>query len=203
MSYVKICGITSVDDAKLALDAGANAIGMVFAKSPRQVNMKTAAKIVKAAGPWVATVGVFVNEAPEVVIRTAAECGLTAVQLHGEEDSSYTKRLAAFKVIKAFRVGDSFDWKRLKPYHSDAFLFDTLVEGLFGGTGRTFAWEILKERKFDRPFIVAGGLNPKNVAKLVRTLHPYGVDVSSGVEKAPGKKDPKLVKEFIKNAQAV
>ncbi len=201
MVRVKICGITNVDDAKTALDCGADALGFVFAESPRKVVVEEAKKIVKAIGPWVGTVGVFVNEKIENVLRTAAECKLSCIQLHGDEDPAYVKKISGYKVIKTFRVGDAFDWGRIKDYDADAFLFDAKVEGKFGGTGKSFDWGILKSKKFDRPVIISGGLNADNVKEAVRALAPYGVEASSGVEKIPGKKDPRLVGEFIKNAK--
>ena len=201
MVKVKVCGITNLKDAQAALEAGADALGFVFAASPRKVTTAQASKIVKALGPWVATVGVFVNETPESMIRTASECGLSCIQLHGDENPLLTKKLSSFKVIKVFRVDERFKQSVMDRYDADAFLLDTKTKDLFGGSGKTFDWKLLDPKKIRRPFILSGGLHPKNVRRAVRALKPYGVDVSSGVERFPGKKDQKLMKEFIQNAK--
>ena len=201
MVKVKVCGITNLKDAQAALEAGADALGFVFAASPRKVTTAQASKIVKALGPWVATVGVFVNETPESMIRTASECGLSCIQLHGDENPLLTKKLSSFKVIKVFRVDERFKQSVMDRYDADAFLLDTRAKDLFGGSGKTFDWKIIDPKKIRRPFILSGGLNPKNVRQAVRALKPYGVDVSSGVERTPDEKDPQRVKEFIKNAK--
>ena len=203
MVRVKICGITNVRDAEAALALGADAIGLVFARSPRKISIKEAQKITAAVGPWITTVGVFVNADVESLLGIAKACRLYAVQLHGDETPSYIKRLAGYKVVKAVRVADASDLKGLDAYKTDALLFDTKVTGRFGGSGKSFDWRILKLRKMNRLFIVSGGLDPKNVGEAVRILSPYGVDVSSGVEKAPGKKDHALLKEFIRNAKKI
>ncbi len=201
MTRVKICGITNQGDAEHAVRCGADALGFIFAKSPRRIRVSEAKKIVRSLGPWVATVGIFVNEKPKEVLRIARECCLTAVQLHGDEDPRYLKSLGGLRSIKAFRVGEDFDAKCLNKFPADAFLFDSKVAGAPGGTGRRFDWEILKLELPEKPFIISGGLDPENVREAVRFFAPYGVDVSSGVESAPGKKDPKRVKEFIVNAK--
>ena len=202
MLRVKICGITTVSDARAALDLGADAIGVVFAESPRRVSIKEAAKISRAVGPWAALVGVFVKESPAFIRRVARECGLSAIQLHNDWTPGELKEFETVKVIKTFRVDSHFNATRLKNYHAaDAFLFDTKIDGRMGGTGKTFDWKILKKIAFKKPVIISGGLNPGNVSKAVRFFKPYGVDVSSGVEKSPGKKDLRLVREFIRIAK--
>ena len=201
MTLVKICGITNVKDALMAVTAGADAIGLVFAASPRRVSVEQAAEITTAVGPWVSTVGVFVNESADNIRRIAAKCRLNAVQLHGDEDAAVAKALEGYKIIKAFRIGAASDLKGINNFPADAFLFDSKVSGKFGGSGQTFDWKMIKENKISKPFIISGGLNPKNVAGAVKTLNPYGVEASSGVEKSPGQKDGKLLKEFIKNAK--
>ncbi len=202
MVRVKICGITNLEDAGAALDFGADALGFVFAESPRQVSQTTAKKIITKLGPWICAVGVFVNEKPGSILKIASECGLSAIQLHGNETSTDSRRLSAYKIIKTFHVDEALDWKRLDGYPADAYLLDTKVKGRLGGTGKTFQWDLLKNRTLRKPFILSGGLHPKNVREAIQRLSPYGVDVSSGVEKAPGKKDRKLMKEFIQNAKA-
>lgn len=204
MVRVKICGITNLKDAQVAAASGADALGFVFAKSPRRVTTAQARKIVSAVGPWVATVGVFVNERPARIRRIASECGLSAVQLHGGETRADVRALKGLRVIKAFRVGPGFNTAALKDHPADAFLFDAKVPGQYGGTGRKFDWMILKKiRGLRKPVIVSGGLTPGNVAAAVRYLKPYGVESSSGVERRPGKKDAKLVQDFIHNAKKI
>jgi len=202
---VKICGITRVEDARNALLCGADAIGLVFTESPRRVSVKTARRIVRSVGPWICSVGVFVDEKIEHLRKIVSKCGLNAVQLHGGEDAAYLKRLRSLncKIIKAFRVKSEEDLSALAGMDADAFLFDAKVQGKFGGTGLSFDWNILKSRRIKRPVILSGGLCPANVKEAVDLLSPYGVDVSSGVEASPGRKDPKLVREFIRNAKRI
>lgn len=199
---VKVCGITNVRDAAGAAEAGADAIGFVFAQSPRRVTPAAAKKIAASVSPDVEKIGVFVNEKPSVIRRIARQCGLAAVQLHGDETPADVRALKDLHVLKAFRVDGSFDARVLKKYGAaKAFLFDTKARGAYGGTGKTFDWKILKRAAVKKPVVLSGGLNPKNVARAARTVRPFAVDVSSGVEKAPGKKDLRLVKEFIRNAK--
>ncbi len=201
---VKICGITNRHDAESAASLGADAIGFVFAKSPRRITIKEAFGISKALGPWIATVGVFVNEKWETVQRIADQCRLSAVQLHGDESPAYAKRLSKhLKIIKAFRISNRVDLNAVKGYDTDAFLFDSRVPNQHGGSGVPFEWALVKSMRITRPFIVSGGLNPENVKKVVRELGPYGVDVASGVEISPGKKSTERMREFIKNAKEV
>ncbi len=205
MVRVKICGITNLADAKVAVEAGADALGFVFAKSPRRVTPDRARAIVSALGPWVATVGVFVNEAPDRVRRIAERCGLTAVQLHGSETPASLKKFAPLRTIKTFHVDDTFSASVSRPYEAaSGFLLDTRVGNRLGGTGMRFDWAAASDRVrgMRRPVIISGGLTPDNVREAVRVFSPYGVDVSSGVERSPGKKDPQLVKEFIRNARS-
>lgn len=203
MTRVKICGITNLWDASNAVECGADAIGFIFAKSPRRVSVKTAGKISRTVGPWVATVGVFVNEKTENIRRIASECRLSAVQLHGDEPASFVRRLSGCKIIKTFRVSEKADLRNVMAYQVDAYLFDTKVSDIYGGSGKIFDWRILKSAAVRRPVILSGGLNPQNVKSAVKMLKPYGVDVSSGVEKSLGKKDLKLMKKFIQNAKNI
>ena len=206
MVRVKICGITNLSDAEHALRYGADALGFVFAESPRRIAPQKAAKIIRKIGPRVAPVGVFVNEKPENVLKIAWECQLSTVQLHGDESLATIKdirKAGALKVIKSFRIANAADLARIESFEADAYLFDTKADGRFGGTGKSFDWTLLKNAKFRRPVILSGGLKPGNIEEAVRAVCPYGVDVSSGVEKSPGKKDPKLVKEFIERAKSV
>ncbi len=202
MTRVKICGITTVEDAKAAVDLGADAIGLIFARSPRQVSIRQAVRISKAVAPWTVLVGVFVNEAPERVRAVASECGLSVIQLHGLEAPGDVALIKPLKVVKTFHVDKKFENSQISRYRSaDAFLVDTQVAGRLGGTGKVFDWKALKKIDFSKPLIVSGGLNPQNVGAAIRFFKPYGVDVSSGVEKAPGKKNLKKVKQFILNVK--
>lgn len=202
MTRVKICGITNLADARTAIRAGADALGFVFAKSPRQIKVAEAIDLSRALGPFVTRVGVFANAPYWQVKRIAEECALDVVQLHGDESTLMVQKLRReFRVIKSFRVATAYDLRPVRDYDADAYLFDTKVDGVYGGTGVTLPWEILKQVKFERPVILAGGLNSRNVGEVIRLLRPYGVDVSSGVEKSPGVKDPKLLREFVINAK--
>lgn len=204
MLRVKICGITRESDALFAVKEGADALGFIFAQSPRRVYPDTVKTIVKKVGPLVITVGVFVNESVERMLKTAEKCALNTIQLHGDEDARTVCRLQrdGLKVIKAVRVGEAGDFKKVQDMPADALLFDTSTKERFGGSGRVFDWKVLLEHKIRQPWIVSGGLHPGNVKELLSVLKPYGVDVSSGVETAPGKKSNKLVKDFIRNAKS-
>jgi len=204
MPLVKICGITNLEDALVAVEYGADALGFVFAKSPRQVSVSQVVKIISKLPPFVGKIGVFVNESPSHVAKIAKECGLTAVQLHGEEIPELVSGLHPLSVIKAIRVKDEKDIKILSAYgNAAAFLLDTFVASKKGGTGKVFDWKLaLLAKKFGKPIILSGGLNEKNVKDAVKKVAPYCVDVSSGVESKPGKKDHKKMKAFIKNAKS-
>ena len=203
MTRVKICGITSKDDALKAVEVGAWALGFIFyRKSPRFVSPYKIKKIIDALPPFVTPVGVFVNQNEGAIKDIVEFCGIHTVQLHGDETTQACGRLAKkYQVIKAFRVRDGFNLSNLSSYPVAAFLFDTFEESAFGGTGKTFNWDIIKDKKFSKPVILSGGLNPENVGKAVQEVSPYAVDVSSGVEKKPGKKDFRLLEAFCGNFQ--
>lgn len=198
---IKICGITNLEDALNAAELGADAVGFVFyPKSPRNINPRTAGLISRELPPFVATIGVFVDEAPERVREIAAEASLGAVQLHGDESPEYCSNLG-LRVIKAVRVRSQADIARLRSYNASAFLLDAYREGVPGGTGETFDWDLAIEAKDMGRLILSGGLNPANAAEAVRKVAPYGVDASSGVEERPGKKDIKKMKAFIEEVR--
>jgi phosphoribosylanthranilate isomerase len=211
MTRIKICGITNLEDAQCAADCGADAIGFVFAESPRRVSSALAREIMAEMEPFVTGVGVFVNETVEEVRGALQVSGCTVAQLHGDEDEDYLRALAPYAVIKALRVGLEEPQVRgrtaVRPYEAyrraSAILLDTYVTGQAGGTGRRFdpaiAAEMVKE---GWRVIVAGGLTPENVGEVVTSIRPYGVDVSSGVEAAPGKKDHDKVARFIEAVRA-
>ena len=197
---IKICGITSLVDARLAIKNGADALGFNFSpQRPRNISVSRARRIISQLPREVASVGVFVNMSGPNVLKAARTARLAAVQLHGDESPAAVAKLAAhFPVIKAFQVSPSFRMSRLKRYPAaTAFLFDGFDRRRRGGTGSTFNWEILKQGKRPAPLILAGGLNKKNVRHAVRTARPCAVDVCSGVERLPGRKDARKVREFF------
>lgn len=195
---IKICGMTSIEDTLLAVKGGADAVGFIFyKKSPRAVSAKTVKSIVSALPPFIETVGVFVNETADRINRIADSCNLSAVQLHGDESPAFCKKIRR-KVIKAVRVQGKESFKGLSSYKVSAFLLDAFSEEQRGGTGETFDWRLVSEGKKYGPIILAGGLDPKNVAHAIQKVKPYAVDVCSGVERQPGQKDPVRLKAFIK-----
>jgi len=202
MVKVKICGITSLEDALTAIDAGADALGFVFySRSPRHVTPEQAAEIIGRLPPFVQTVGLFVNEEPAVVNTTADQCGLDLIQLHGEETPGYCDSIRR-RIIKAFRVKDNSTLDLLAQYTVSGYLLDAWSPVAHGGTGQTFNWEIAAEAsKRGHRIVLAGGLTPDNVAESIRQTCPYGVDVSSGVEAGPGRKDAGKVRLFIEQAR--
>jgi phosphoribosylanthranilate isomerase len=201
MTRVKVCGITTLEDALRAADLGADALGFIFyPKSPRYISPPEAAEIIRGLPPFVASVGVFVDCPTDEIDSIAATCSLTAAQLHGSETPEFCDQFR-MKVIKAFRVRDARLPPEIDRYRTDAILLDAFVEGSPGGTGRTFAWEVAREAKRFGRVILAGGLNCENIRDAIETVRPYAVDVSSGVETAPGKKDPVRLAEFLKKAK--
>lgn len=198
---VKIEGITTAQDAEMAIDAGADALGFVFyPPSPRSVDIETAREIVRGMPPFVTSVGVFVNESVEQVRRVREGVGLVAVQLHGDETPEMVRALGP-GVIKAFRVGPDFSPDIIEAYGVSTFLLDAYRKDLPGGTGEVFDWEIAIECRRRGRLILAGGLTPENVAEAVRKVRPYAVDVASGVESEPGRKDHSKVRAFIQAAK--
>jgi phosphoribosylanthranilate isomerase len=203
MVHVKICGITSLEDAQLAVDAGADALGFVFyPPSPRYVTPEQAEQIIQTLPPFVTTVGLFVDAALDIINDTAARCGLDRVQLHGRETPEYCRQVIR-PVIKAVRIKNAASLAHVPDYKVSAYLLDTYVEGaLPGGTGASFSWELAARAKPYGPVILAGGLTPENIEVAIVQTRPYGVDVSTGVERAPGIKDHQKVRDFIARAKA-
>ncbi len=201
MTRVKICGITNIEDALLASDLGAWALGFIFyKKSPRYVGSKKVKAIIKQLPPFVTPVGVFVNEKADVVNKTADFCGLKVLQFHGEESPAYCRSFKAYRVIKAFRVKGTFDLKVLKPYQVSAYLFDTYQHDQYGGTGQSFDWQLIKSvKKTGIPMILSGGLHIGNLGEAIKAAQPYAVDISSGVESSPGKKSESKLRQLFKN----
>ncbi len=204
MVKVKICGITNEEDAINAVNFGASALGFVFhKKSPRYISPYKAQKIIAQLPPFVSAVGVFVNLKEGAVMDIADLAGLRTLQFHGDEDATYCRRFKKYQVIKAFRIGERFRGSDADGFNSAAFLFDAYQEDQFGGTGKVFNWELIQGKKFNRPIILSGGLTPDNVAEAIRSVRPYAVDVSSGVEKTPGKKDYLKMQAFFAAVQSV
>jgi len=202
MVRVKICGITNVHDARMAVRLGADALGFNFyPRSPRYLKPERVKAIVAALPPFVSSVGVFVDETPEEIMRICTVCGLAAAQMHGNESPAQVAAVRGVQRIKGIRVADKRDIALCQRYHVDAFLLDAFVPGTPGGTGKTFNWNIAREARQFGSIILAGGLTPENVGDAIRIADPYCVDVASGVESAPGEKDKSLVAEFIRRAK--
>jgi phosphoribosylanthranilate isomerase len=201
---VKICGITNLPDGMAAADAGADALGFVFYdQSPRAIPVEAAAALIRQLPPFVLKVGVFVNASEDLVVRAIRECGLNLLQFHGDETPEYCLQFGLMS-MKAIRVRDAASLRALLGYHTDAWLLDAYSPDRHGGTGETFNWDLaLEARDWGRPIFLAGGLTPENVAEAVRRARPYAVDVSSGVEATPGRKDHAKLKAFIQASKSV
>jgi phosphoribosylanthranilate isomerase len=206
VTKIKFCGITRLDDAELAVGADAWAIGLIFwPRSPRRCALDAAAEIAAAVKRRAEVVGVFVNATLDHVAQTADGVGLTMIQLHGEEGPAYCSEAArrtGCKVIKAARVRSGADVQALAPFHTDYHLLDSYTAGVPGGTGETFSWEIARSHRGRIPMILSGGLNPDNVADAIAAVRPYAVDVASGIELRPGRKDPEKLAAFAAAVRA-
>jgi phosphoribosylanthranilate isomerase len=200
---IKVCGITRPEDARFAVAAGVDALGFIFAgKSLRKVDPDQARRIITTLPPFVEAVGVFVNSDPAKVRELVEYCGLTVVQLHGQESVEYCRAMPV-RVVKAFSIRPETPEQEFTPYADAAagLLFDTWHEKLAGGTGQAFDWSILANYAIPRPLILAGGLGPDNVGAAVRLVHPFAVDVNSGVEVSPGLKDQGLITAVVKEVR--
>jgi phosphoribosylanthranilate isomerase len=202
---VKVCGITSYEDAVMALDQGVDALGFnFFPRSPRYISPLGARTIIQRLPPFVNSVGLFVNvPGQDEVFEIARAAGIQVLQLHGDESPEYCGRLSGWPLIKAVRIGKNRIEENLKAYPVQAFLLDSKDDILFGGTGKAFDWERALEVKKIRPVILAGGLRPDNVGEAIRAVMPYAVDVCSGVESMPGKKNRKKMEEFMNEVRNV
>ncbi len=201
MPRVKICGITNIEDARHASACGADALGFVFYPgSPRFVDPDQARRIIAELPPFITTVGLFVNETPARIREMVEFCGLNTVQLHGDEEPEQCD-YPPCRVIKALRLQDDMDETAFTSYQVSALLLDAYVPDRFGGTGKRCDWDKAAKVAASHRVILAGGLSPDNVAEAVCKVHPYGVDVSSGVERTPGQKDPEKVAMFIRMAK--
>jgi phosphoribosylanthranilate isomerase len=200
MTLVKVCGITNLEDALAALEAGADMLGFNFyARSPRYVSPEDARRVVERMPEGLTCVGVFVNEpSPEDVLRIACDSGVSAVQLHGDETPEFCRALTGLTTIKALRVGKAYSVESATAFETDAVLLDAYAPGAFGGTGHTFDWSLARATREAMPrLLLAGGLRPDNVAEAIESVGPYAVDVCSGVESSPGRKSFPLMRNFV------
>ena len=204
MTKVKICGNTNLEDAKLAAGLGADYLGFIFAESKRQIGEQTAADIIAGLPDFENFVGVFFNQPREIVEGLASRLDLKHLQFHGDETALYCQYFMdkGYQVIKTFRIKDSMSLKRIDEYNVSAFLFDAYSKDEKGGTGQTFNWDLILDKAYlrDRLFL-AGGLNANNLREAIQRVAPLAVDVASGVESHPGKKDPALLEAFIRIAK--
>jgi len=206
MTLIKICGITNIDDANAAVDAGADALGFNFYKpSPRYITPQNAREIVEQLPSSVLTVGVFVNEESGSLKRIVAESGIKALQLHGDESPDYCCELAADHfVIKTLAVSQGFDREVIHAYEVAAIMLDTRDNNLRGGTGRVFDWSIARQvNQFVPKLFLAGGLSPENIAEAIAMVCPYAVDACSALEDSPGKKNHERMRRFIETARSI
>jgi phosphoribosylanthranilate isomerase len=201
---VKICGITNIDDAAEAVRLGAWAIGLIhYSESPRSIGGEEAVRVSAAFRRKCEVVGVFVNPELGEVAKAVEDAGLTMVQLNGEEGPSFCAEVArktGVKVVKAIHVSSAADVHAAEAFRTDFHLFDKRGKGLWGGSGESFDWGLLAERRSQVPAILAGGLRPENVAEAIAATHPYAVDVASGVEAEPGRKDHAAMTAFFEAA---
>jgi phosphoribosylanthranilate isomerase len=201
MVKVKICGIGNYEDAAMAVRLGVDAIGFIFAPSPRRITPEKAREIIRALPTRLKTVGVFVNERPDTVRRIMAFCGLDLIQFHGDESPEVCGDFMPH-TIKAFRIRERSVLQTITPYCGKirAMLFDSYDEKIRGGTGKTFDWSTAVTGKaLGVPVILSGGLTPSNIVSAISKVNPYAVDVNSGIEERPGKKDHSLMKELMEN----
>lgn len=201
MVRVKICGIKDLETALAAVEAGADALGFVFAESPRRIAPDEAREISISLPPFITRVGVFVDAPAAEVKQLLDYCRLDVAQLHGSESPGYCRSLS-LKTVKAFRVRDGNSLKAVNDYPVSAVLLDAFVPGVAGGTGESFNWEVVTQAGLKKPVILAGGLHPANVRQAVAAVGPYAVDVSSGVE-TDGKKDVEKIRLFTQRAKEV
>jgi phosphoribosylanthranilate isomerase len=212
VTWVKICGNTNLEDAKLAVELGAHALGFIFAPSPRRITPIDASRIISQIDPEIETIGVFVNQPPSVVLATARRAGLSGVQLHGDEDPSSVgtllglaarekMELKIYKAVRMSTIDNSFAWDSQASKMLAGMLLDSGTPIQRGGSGRTFDWDeaapLVRVLSRRTKIIIAGGLNAQNTPRALSLFNPYGLDVVSGVEREPGKKDPEKLRAFF------
>lgn len=197
MTKIKICGITNIEDALTAAELGADALGFIFYRgSRRYIDPEEARRIIKKLPPFVSTVGVFVNQSLDEISSIKLNTGIDIIQLHGDESPEFCMMIP-HKLIRAIRIKAKIDRDEVELYPVQAILFDTHSEDNYGGTGRSFNWDILRNLDISKKIILSGGLTPENVCQALEVAKPYGVDVSSGVEHSPGKKNHTKLRKFI------
>lgn len=205
MIPTKICGITRIEDAKVAIENGASALGFIFYnKSPRYITIKQAMSISNKISKSISLVGVFVNQDQSFINNVIKNIPLNMIQLHGDESQKFCKKFSV-PVIKAIRIKDKESLDIIKKYNVDGLLLDTYSENKFGGTGKSFDWKLLNNFK-NKPIILSGGLSPKNIIEAISIVNPIAIDVNSGVELSPGRKNHKLIQQLftnIKNTQSL
>lgn len=202
MVKVKICGLRRKEDIEYANELKPDYVGFVFAKSKRQIEVEQALYLISFLDKEIKTVGVFVNEPVENALKIAQTLNLDVLQFHGDETQDYIDNFKNFTVWKAIRIKDKEDLEKTKEFKVNSFVFDTLTKNEYGGTGKTFNWEVLKGFELNVPIILAGGLNENNVEEAIKIVDPYAVDVSSGVE-TEGYKDFKKMKSFIEKVRGI
>lgn len=199
MTKIKICGLTNLNDALFAANAGADYLGFIFyKKSPRFIDVREASSIISKLPNQIKKVGVFVNQTEEEIGKAVEMCHLDYVQLHGDESPDFIVKVNV-PVIKSFRLKDENSLTGIEDYDVFANLFDTYSDNQFGGTGKTFDLSLLENKLFNKPFFLSGGLNAENVGEAIRKIKPFSVDVASGVEKSPGLKDHFKIERFIQS----
>ena len=200
MTKIKICGLTNLDDSMECIRLGVDYLGFIFAQSPRRADPKIVSDIRRSIGPSVTMVGVFTEESDEV-LQIVDECSLDLVQLHGGQSEQFAKRIGSDRVIRVIKVSDSDSLNEINYYTTAKhYLLDTYSKSLQGGTGSAWEWTMLSQMHvFDKDIILAGGLNPDNIYEAILTTHPFAVDVSSGVESSPGKKDFVKLERLVRN----
>ncbi len=207
MTKIKICGITNTEDALKAVELGVDALGFIFAPSPRRVESREVAEIIRDLPPTVIKVGVFVNANLEEIEKISKDCRLDALQLHGKETAAYCDKLNeifSVRLIKTFHLREEKDLEKISDYNTKIICLDSYSEDKVGGTGKIFNWDLAKRaKKFAKKIILSGGLNPDNVQEAIAEVQPWMVDVSRGVEEKPGKKDEQLMREFIRKARGI
>jgi len=202
---VKICGITESEDAAIAIKLGVDCLGFIFASSPRQISAEKARHIIRSLPPFVKTVGVFVNEEADAIREHINYCGLDLIQLHGDESPEFCRDLMPY-TIKAVRIKDDSNLQTCRSYQGNirALLLDTYAKDKVGGTGKTFDWRLaIKIKETGMPVILSGGLSPSNIVAAIRAVRPYAVDVNSGIEERPGKKNHALMEELMEKIKKI
>lgn len=206
---IKICGMTRLEDALCATEAGVDALGFIFYnRSPRNIEVAAAKAIIEQLPPFIDRVGVFVDEAIDTVLAIISQCRLTYAQLHGAEEPAYCREVGAkagsCRILKALRVGPDASRAVCEAYNTSVagYVLDTYQQGTVGGTGMTFDWHLIKELGLTQPYLLAGGLHPGNIREALLQVGPYGVDANSGLETAPGIKQRELIEEFVGQVRA-